>query len=114
MENDKSMILEVLGDTPELRIIDFLIVNLHTPIYKNEIISRIGSNRNTFFRAWKNMEKYGIVKPYKKVGRATLYVLNKENKIVKWILKLDWALLERSFSEIEMPKKAEVAVRIEH
>lgn len=80
-----------------------LIINLHSPIYKNEVIARIGSNRNTFFKAWKNLEKYDIVKPYKRVGKAMLYVLNRENKLVKWLIKLDWALVEKSIDELKIP-----------
>jgi DNA-binding transcriptional regulator GbsR (MarR family) len=44
---------------------DFLINNLRTPVYKNEIIERTGLSRNSFFKAWKKFEKYGIVKPTK-------------------------------------------------
>jgi uncharacterized membrane protein len=72
---DKSLLLKILGDTTELRIMDFLINNLRTPVYKNEIIERTGLSRNSFFKAWKKFEKYGIVKPTKTVGKATLYEL---------------------------------------
>jgi hypothetical protein len=108
-DNEKSMLLEVLGDTPELRIIDFLITNMHDKLYKNEIIKRIGSNRTTFFKAWKNLEKYDIVTPFKKVGRSTLFQLNLENKFVKWLLRLDMSLIEQSVQRMEVPKK--VAIR---
>ena len=108
-DNGKSMLLEVLGDTPELRIIDFLITNMHDKVYKNEIIERIGSNRTTFFKTWKNLEKYSLVVPFKKIGRSTLYQLNLENEFVKWLLRLDLSLIEQSVQRIEIPKK--VAVR---
>ena len=108
-DNEKSMLLEVLGDTPELRIIDFLITNMHDKLYKNEIIERIGSNRTTFFKTWKNLEKYSIVTPFKKVGRSTLFQLNLENKFVKWLLRLDISLIEQSVQRMEVPKK--VAIR---
>jgi len=108
-DNEKSMLLEVLGDTPELRIIDFLITNMHDKLYKNEIIERIGSNRTTFFKTWKNLEKYNIVIPFKKVGRSTLFQLNLENKFVKWLLRLDLSLIEQSVQRMEVPKK--VAIR---
>ncbi len=94
--NDKSIFLEVLGDTTELRIIDFLLDNIFTSVYKNEIIERTGLSRNSFFRVWNKLEKYKIVKPVKQVGRATLYQLNKDNEFVKWLVKTDLALIEQS------------------
>jgi DNA-binding transcriptional ArsR family regulator len=102
---DKSLLLKVLGDTTELRIIDFLIDNLRTSVYKNEIINRTGLSRNSFFRVWNKLENYGIVKPVKNVGRAVLYELNEENKFVEWLLKVDWALIERSIEEGKIPQK---------
>jgi len=95
MVNDKSIFLEMLGDTTELRIIDFLLDNIFTPVYKNEIIERTGLSRNSFFRVWGKFEKYGIVKPIKQVGRATLYQLNKENEFVKWLVKTDLSLIQQ-------------------
>lgn len=105
---EESMLIEVLGDTPELRIIDFLITNMHDKLYKNEIIGRIGSNRTTFFKAWKNLEKYSIVTPFKKVGRSTLYQLDLENKFVKWLLRLDMSLIEQSVQRAEIPKRVAI------
>lgn len=96
MTNDKSIFLDVLGDTTELRIIDFLLDNIFTPVYKNEIIERTGLSRNSFFRVWNKLERYGLVKSVKQVGRAVLYQLNKDNEFVKWLVKTDLALIEQS------------------
>lgn len=103
MVNDKSIFLDVLGDTTELRIIDFLLDNIFTPVYKNEIIERTGLSRNSFFRVWGKLERYKIVKLFKQVGRATLYQLNKENEFVKWLVKTDLTLVEQSVIDLEKP-----------
>ena len=96
MANDKSLLLDVLGDTTELRVIDFLLDNVFTSVYKNEIIERAGLSRNSFFRVWKKLEGYKIVKPIKQVGNATLYQLNGENEFVKWLVRTDLTLIEQS------------------
>lgn len=100
MINDKSIFLELLGDTTELRIIDFLLDNVFTPVYKNEIIERTGLSRNSFFRYWNKLESYKIVKPIKQVGRATLYQLNRDNEFVKWLVKTDLVLIEQSLATL--------------
>ncbi len=104
---EKSLLLKVFGDTTELRITDFLIDNIGTSVYKNEIIERTGLSRNSFFRVWKKLEKYGIVKPVKTVGKAVLYELNEENRFVKWLLKVDWALIEKSLEMVSIPRRLE-------
>lgn len=103
MKNEKSLFLEVLGDTTELRIIDFLLDNIFTSVYKNEIIERTGLSRNSFFRVWNKFEKHQIVKPIKQVGKATLYQLNENNVLVKWLVKTDLSLVEQSI--INLPEK---------
>lgn len=113
MANDKSIFLEVLGDTTELRIIDFLLDNIFTPVYKNEIIKRTGLSRNSFFRVWYKLETYKIVTPVKQVGRATLYQLNKENEFVKWLVKTDLTLIEQSLINL-MKKPIEVRLKSRH
>lgn len=105
--NDKSLMLEVLGDTTELRIIDFLIINTPSAIVKNEIIKRTGISRASFYKAWKKLEKFGIVRPVIKVGKITLYDLNKENPFVKFLLRVNWALIEKSLEDLE-----KVAVKV--
>ncbi|MBI4010065.1 MAG: hypothetical protein HY361_02635 [Candidatus Aenigmarchaeota archaeon] len=107
MVTDKSLLLDVLGDTTELRVIDFLLDNLFTSVYKNEIIQKTGLSRNSFFRVWKKLEQYKIVKPIKQVGKATLYQLNEENEFVKWLVRTDLTLIEQSVITLtERPIKA--------
>ncbi len=103
--NDKSILLEVLGDTTELRIIDFLIINTPTAIFKNEIIKRTGISRASFYKAWKKLIRFEVVKEVKKIGRITLYDLNTQNKFVKWLLKTDWVLIENSVQKLKVPVK---------
>lgn len=114
MTNDKSIFLDVLGDTTELRIIDFLLDNIFTPVYKNEIIERTGLSRNSFFRVWNKLERYGLVKPIKQVGRAVLYQLNKDNEFAKWLVKTDLALIEQSVTmqPVEIRRKVHKASSI--
>ena len=108
MKNDKSLLLEALGDTTELRIIDFLICNTPTEVLKNDIIKRTGISRASFYRVWGKLERFEIVKPVRKVGKFVLYDLNRENKFVNWLLKLDWALIERSAEQAGIPEKVRI------
>jgi DNA-binding transcriptional ArsR family regulator len=111
MKNDKSLLLEALGDTTELRIIDFLICNTPTEVLKNEIIKRTGISRASFYRVWGKLERFGIVKPVRKIGKFVLYDLNRENKFVEWLLKVDWVLIERAAEEVKIPERIRIVTR---
>ena len=91
---DKFAFMEYLGDTPQLRVIDFLIDN-HFFDYPLTEVAR-GSNVSynslvSFFSEW---VKKGIVIRTRKVGKSEYFKLNLENNFVKSIIKFDWNLVE--------------------
>jgi hypothetical protein len=96
-----------LGDSPVLKIVDYLIENRLLDYSKKDIIEGTEIGRATFFKYWKNLEKFGIVKMTRKFGKTKLYKLNEENKIVKLLIAVDWALTEKSLEEtkIKVPIK---------
>ncbi len=94
IKENKSIFLEYLGDTPQLRVIDFLIDN-HFFDYPLTEIAR-GSNVSynslgSFFSEW---IKKGIVVKTRKIGKSEYFKLNLENEFVKNIIKFDWKLVE--------------------
>ncbi len=103
IKENKSIFLEYLGDTPQLRVIDFLIDN-HFFDYPITEIAR-GSNVSynslvSFFDDW---IKKGIVVKTRKIGKSDYFKLNLENYFVKSIIKLDWKLVEnRALPEKEI------------
>ncbi len=96
IKENKSIFLEYLGDTSELRALDFLIDN-HFFDYPITEIAR-GSNVSynsivSFFPKWIKNE---IVIRTRRIGKADYYKLNLDNSFVKNIIKLDWSLTKKS------------------
>ncbi len=94
IKENKSIFLKYLGDTPQLRVIDFLIDN-HFFDYPLTEIAR-GSNVSynslaSFFSDW---IKKGIVIKTRKIGKSEYFKLNLENEFVKNIIRFDWKLAE--------------------
>lgn len=89
---NETLWLKYLGASPTLRIIDFFLDNPLSDYSKNEIVKHLEMGRVTFFRYWKELERSGAVKPTRRVGRATMYQLDKGNDVVKQLIKLDMAL----------------------
>lgn len=107
---NETLLLRYLGASPILRIIDFFLDNPLSDYSKNEIIRNLGMGRVTFFKYWRELEKSGAVKVTRKVGRATMYQLDRENEVVKQLIQLDMALarktMEKAIEEYRRPVAA--------
>ena len=101
---NKSMLLEVIGDTIENRIIDFLIEGIGLDYTKKDIADNCNISRPTLYKILPKLVKEGLVKPTRTIGRSQLYSLNRENDKVKALLKLEGFLLKKSFEEVEQQK----------
>lgn len=96
VKENKSIFMEYMGDTSQIRVLDFLIDN-HFFDYPLTEISR-GSNVSynslvLFFPQW---VKLGIIVKTRKVGKSDYYKLNMDNSFVKNIIKLDWSLTKKN------------------
>ena len=84
---------ETLGDTPVIRVLDFLIEGRGLDYSLSDIAENSNIGWTTLHRIWDKMLKLNIVKPTREIGRAKLFKLNEENPAVKDIIKLYDTLL---------------------
>jgi len=88
----------MFGNSPKLRILDIFLDNPYFDFSKSEVIRELGMSKQTFYRYFKDLEELGIVKPTRRIGRATLYRISKEHPLVK---KLDEVINEVSLQLAE-------------
>jgi DNA-binding transcriptional ArsR family regulator len=79
----------IFGETPAIKILDFLIDQIGYDYSKTEIAGHAGIGWTTINRHWRTLEEWDLVIPTRKIGRATLYKLNEENPIVSQLLEFD-------------------------
>ncbi|MCK5334052.1 MAG: hypothetical protein KAJ24_06045 [Candidatus Aenigmarchaeota archaeon] len=91
---EKSLLVQFMGDTPVSRIIDFMIENKGLDFSKEEIAGGAGISRTALFNHWAQIEQFELVKVTRKFGKAKLYTLDAENEITKQILALEFKLIE--------------------
>jgi len=108
---DETLLRKYLGSSPTLRIIDFFLDNPLSDYSKNEIVKNLGMGRVTFFKYWRELEKSGAVKVTRRVGRATMYQLNRENDIVKQLIKLDMTLARKAMNKAVEDAQEPVSVK---
>ena len=100
------------GDTPQLRVLDFLI-GFHFFDYPiTEIARNSNVSYNSIVNFFPDFIKSGIIIKTRKVGKSDLYKLNLENEFVKNLIKLDWMLVKNSLDLEEKPKSVQEKVTI--
>jgi AraC-like DNA-binding protein len=106
----QSLLLKTLGDSPKLRIIDFFLDNPLFDFTKKEVIEALGMSKLTFYKYFKDVEAYGMVKVSRKIGRASLYKINFENPMVKMLKEYETQFsLQIAEQEAEKMRKPIVA-----
>jgi DNA-binding transcriptional ArsR family regulator len=87
-----SFLAQALGDTPSVRIVDFLLENKIYDFTKADIARGADVSRITLEKFWPPFEKLGMVRETRRIGNGVLYSLNRRSPIVRKICELDWVL----------------------
>ncbi|MFH1751817.1 MAG: hypothetical protein ABH821_02665 [archaeon] len=108
---DKTIFVEFFGDTPAIRIIDFLLLYDIFDYSKKDICKNADVSWNTLEKLWDNIEKNEIVKNTRKIGKSKMYKLNTENPAVKQLIELNKKLIKLSIIQVqEEPEKEKIKV----
>ena len=95
MENE-SIFVEVFGNNPVIKVLDFLITFQAFDYPLTEIARNSGVGYSTLQSFWSNLIKSNIVIKTRRVGKSDLFKLNTNNPAVKQLIKLDWNLIKGS------------------
>lgn len=78
-----SLIVKALGYSSKIRIIDILITNPYFDFSREELVKELGMSKQTLYKNFSDLEELGIVKVSRKIGRATMYTINRNHPLVK-------------------------------
>lgn len=98
-KKDKTLFLEQFGDTPQLRVIDFMLENHFFDFPLTEIARESNVSYNSLKSFVNDFIKTGFLIKTRRVGKSDYYKLNLENEFVKNLLKLDWNLTKSNLLE---------------
>jgi len=100
--NNNSLLIEVFGNNPVMKVIDFLITFADFDYPLTEIAENSGVSYSSLQIIWPKLEKNNIVIKTRRVGKSDLYKLNTSNPAVKQLIKLDWNLIHGSEKKEEI------------
>ncbi len=96
----ESLFLKAYGDTPILRVFDFLITFQDFDYSMKDIAINAGVGYTTLKLFWNDLVIRKIVTQTRAVGKAKMYKLNKENPEVIEFIKFYWLVVERETKRI--------------
>ena len=103
---EKTSFRLVFGDSPTVKVLDFLIDNQEFDYSLTDIAKGAEIAWSTLHGCWPELLALGIVKKTRRIGRAELYKLNVENLLVKKLIELDLFIstefLQREMGKIEL------------
>ena len=86
----KTIFLQIFGDSPILKVLDFLIINEDFDYSMTDIAAYSGVGYSTLKLFWAKLEESKIVKQTRIVGKAKMYRLNFDNSVVKKFRDFYW------------------------
>ena len=95
-KENKSFFLMQFGDTPQLRVLDFLIGNHFFDFPMTEMARESNVSYNSIVTFFNDFVKSGILIKTRKVGKSDYYKMNLENPFVMDLIRLDWSLTKRN------------------
>jgi len=92
----KTIFSETLGNSPQVKVLDFLIDNHMHNFSLVEIKDGTNAGYATLKKLLPKMLEKKLVIIEKKVGKAKLYKINLENNAIKHLIAFDWSLVKQS------------------
>ena len=102
---EKSLLLELTGEMPLFKIVDFLLDNKGMDFSKSDISKGAGISRASLFNYWNEVEKHGIVKITRSFGKTKLYTLNTKNPVTQKIIDLEKTLIAEALNKAYKEKE---------
>jgi DNA-binding transcriptional ArsR family regulator len=99
MKNE-TVFLEVFGENPMMKVLDFLITYQLFDYPLTEIAKNSGVSYSTLQTFWNKLERNNLVTKTRRVGKSNLYKINTNNPAIHQLIKLDWNLIKGSEKEV--------------
>lgn len=98
-KTEEGCITLYLGNKAEVKILEMFLDKMPETMFKLAVEKEKGIGHRTLLEAWERLENRNIIRPARRVGRATLYALNMESKVVQKIKELHDAIELELFDE---------------
>ena len=87
MMKETTIFRDALGNSPMIRVLDFLIEGRGLDYSLTDIAENANIGWTTLHRIWNTLIRLKMVVPTREIGRAKLFKLNQENPSIEKLIK---------------------------
>jgi len=95
-EKAQSVFIDVFGENPAVKILDFLITFKAFDYPLTEIAKNAKISYSTLQTIWPRLEQHNLIIKTRRIGKSDLFKLNTDNPAVQQLIQLDWNLIRGS------------------
>ena len=99
-QDEPTLFREIFGDTPKIRVLEYLIEGTELDHSIGDIAEGAGINRVTLFRMWGSIEKSKLIIHTRDIGNAKLYKLNMSNPYVLVLIEMFDKIINAEFQKV--------------
>ncbi|MBI5881218.1 hypothetical protein HZB90_03745 [archaeon] len=85
---ERSLFIEFMGDSPQIRVLDYLITEREIDFSITDIAENAGIGRATLYRLWDDLIKNKILIHTRDIGKAKLFKLNTSSPKIKKLIEI--------------------------
>ena len=105
---EESIFLDVVGDSPTMRVLQYLIEGRGLDYSLTDIAKNAGVSWVTLHKVFLKLIKYAMVVKTREIGKAKMYKINEKNQIAKYFIELYDMLIMQELSKVAKSQKIEV------
>jgi DNA-binding MarR family transcriptional regulator len=87
MPESSSLLLRAYGNSPQMKILDYLMNFPKNDFTQKEIIEALGMSKTTFYKYFESIVGFGMIRVNRKIANAKLYSINMQSPLVRNIKK---------------------------
>ena len=111
-EANPPSLRKLFGDSAVAKVLDFLTLYQGFDYSKVEICRNSGVAWKTLYRIWPLLEKYNLVTLTRRIGRATLFTLNRDNPVSKALVELGFQIAKYDADKTAKEEMAKTSMEI--
>ena len=92
MIDDESIFLQILGASPKMKILDFLLTFQAFDYSLTEVAQKTSVSYPIVVNVMEDFLRNGMIAETRKIGKARLFKLDEQNHLTKQLLKLQWEM----------------------
>lgn len=90
-----STFQEVMGSSPRMRVLDYLLEGRELDVSMTDIIEGAGTGRQTTYEIVDELRAHGMLVHTRTLGRSRLFQLHMKHPVVKKLVEIDEILVKQ-------------------